>query len=109
MRWLGRSHVMVISSKMEGGAHVVSEAIAAGVPVIASRIPGNVGLLGGGYPGYFAVGDERELAVLLSRAATETAFLRSLGKAVKARGSLTDPVAERRAIEGLVTDLFRNA
>ena len=49
---LARSHVMVISSKMEGGANVVTEAIAAGTPVIASRIAGNIGMLGLDYAGF---------------------------------------------------------
>ena len=107
MRWLARSHVMVISSLMEGGAHVVSEAIAAGVPVVASRIPGNVGLLGGRYPGYFPAGDERALAALLARAETDGKFLRRLELGVKARRALTDPAAERRAIARLVAGLAR--
>jgi putative glycosyltransferase (TIGR04348 family) len=107
MRWLGRSHAMVISSRMEGGAHVVSEAIAAGVPVIASGIDGNIGLLGKGYPGYYPVGNERALAELLSRAETNSKFLRSLEAAVKARRSLTDPAEERRAIASLITALPR--
>jgi putative glycosyltransferase (TIGR04348 family) len=107
MRWLGRSHAMVISSRMEGGAHVVSEAIAAGVPVIASDIAGNMGLLGERYPGYYPVGNERALAALLSRAETDSKFLRSLEAAVKARRSLTDPAAERRAIASLIAALPR--
>ena len=109
MRWLARSHVMVISSRMEGGAHVVSEAIAAGVPVIASHIPGNIGLLGEAYPGYYPFGDERALGALLSRAETEQGFLDALENAVKARRSLTDPAEERRAIAALVAGLGREA
>jgi len=105
MRWLARSHVMVISSRMEGGAHVVSEAVAAGVPVIASRIPGNIGLLGESYPGYYPFGDERALAALLARAEMEAGFLDALENAVKARRSLTDPAEERRAIAALVAGL----
>jgi putative glycosyltransferase (TIGR04348 family) len=102
MRWLARSHAMVISSRMEGGAHVVSEAIAAGVPVLASRISGNVGLLGDDYPGYFPVGDDRALSRLIGRACTDRAFLGSLGKAVKARRALVRPAAERRALRALI-------
>jgi putative glycosyltransferase (TIGR04348 family) len=105
MRWLGRSHAMVISSRMEGGAHVVSEAIAAGVPVIASDIAGNIGLLAGDYPGYYPVGNEQALAALLTRAESDSEFLHSLEAAVKARRSVTDPAAERRAIADLVAAL----
>src|ERR1043165_3319349 len=68
-RWLASSHAMVISSRMEGGANVVCEALRIGVPVLASRIPGNVGLLGAGDAGYFPLEAERALAQLIRRAA----------------------------------------
>ena len=68
----------MIGSRMEGGANVVCEALRIGVPVIASRISGNVGLLGADYPAYFPVEDERALARLLSRAATDPRFYRVL-------------------------------
>ena len=73
-RLLARSHAMVISSLSEGGANVISEAAVAGVPVLASRIDGNVGLLGPDYPGYFPVGDTRALARLLQRLEREPRF-----------------------------------
>ncbi|MGQ0545123.1 MAG: selenoneine biosynthesis selenosugar synthase SenB [Betaproteobacteria bacterium] len=107
MRWLARSHAMVISSRMEGGAHVVSEAIAAGVPVLASRIPGNVGLLGAGYRGYFPVGDDRALARLIGRS-REPQFLRSLEAQVKSRRALVRPAAERRALAALLASCNRS-
>ena len=69
---------MVISSRQEGGANVVSEAIVAGVPIIASHIPGNIGILGNDYPGYFPVGDSRALATLLHRAETDPQYLKLL-------------------------------
>lgn len=78
LRWLASSHVLAVSSRMEGGANVVSEAIRIGVPVLASRIPGNVGLLGAGYPGYFPPGNEAALAALLARAQADAAFYRRL-------------------------------
>ena len=104
MRWLARSHAMVISSRMEGGAHVVSEAIALGVPVLASRVSGNVGLLGRDYPGYYPVLQERALAALMRRAETEPEFLAALGRAVRARRPLTSPAAERRALRDLLRE-----
>ncbi len=78
-RWLGaqaheatrrriqRAHMLVHASRMEGGAHVVMEAVCSGTPVLASRIPGNVGMLGADYAGYFEPGDAAGLARLLLR------------------------------------------
>jgi putative glycosyltransferase (TIGR04348 family) len=108
IRWLARSHAMVISSRMEGGAHVVSEAIAIGVPVIASAIPGNIGLLGERYPGYYPFADETALAAKLSRAQSDPAWLAALDAAVKARRPYVDPAAEREGIARLIADLTRD-
>src|SRR6266852_4947272 len=66
-RLLARSRLLVLSSRMEGGANVISEALVDGIPVLASRIPGSVGLLGPRYPGYFLVADSDALARLLHR------------------------------------------
>jgi putative glycosyltransferase (TIGR04348 family) len=98
LRWLASSHAMVISSRMEGGANVVCEALRIGVPVIASRISGNVGLLGADYGGYFPVEDERALAKQLSRAATDQRFYRALKTHVARLRPLVAPRAEARAL-----------
>jgi len=79
-REYARTQLMVISSNQEGGANVVSEAVVAGVPVIASDIPGNIGLLGQNYPGYYPVRDETALADLLHRAETDSKFLNTLAQ-----------------------------
>ena len=108
MRWLARSHAMVISSRMEGGAHVVSEAIACGVPVIASDSPGNVGLLGRNYRGYYPLGDERVLATLLERLVRDRRFMLTLQGDVIKRRHLVDAGAERDALDQLVRNVMRN-
>ena len=105
LRVLARSRAMVISSRMEGGANVVSEALASGVPVIASRISGNTGMLGRDYPGYYPVGNERALARLLERVETDGAFYRSLKRACRARARLFTPERERGALLALVAEL----
>ncbi len=105
MRWLARSHAMVISSRMEGGAHVVSEAIGIGVPVIASAIAGNIGLLGEHYPAYYPFANERALATQLARAQSDPAWLAALESAVKQRRYEVDPAAERDAIARLLDEL----
>jgi glycosyltransferase involved in cell wall biosynthesis len=104
-RLLARSHAMVISSLSEGGANVISEAAVAGVPILASRMDGNVGLLGGDYPGYFPVGDTRSLARLMQRLEGDPRFARALARAVRARAPLfvarREIAAWRRLLEEL--------
>lgn len=104
---LARSHIMVISSRMEGGAHVVSEAIAAGIPVLASKIPGNCGLLGKDYLGYFPVGNEKALARLLYRAETDRLFYKTLEEQVKQLRKLIRPSQEKAAIQKLISRLMK--
>lgn len=109
LRTLARSHVMVISSRMEGGAHVVSEAIAAGVPVLASKIAGNCGLLGKDYLGYFPVGNEKALARLLLRAETDQLFYKKLQDQLKKLQKLVQPGHELSSIQKLVTRLLKSS
>ena len=105
LRRLARARVMVISSRMEGGANVVTEALAAGVPVIASRIPGNIGMLGKGYAGYFPLGDEQALARVLWRAEADPDFYRRLKRQCAARRQLTRRAREKDALRRLVREL----
>lgn len=105
LRRLARSRLMVISSRMEGGANVVSEALAAAVPVIASRISGNIGMLGRHYAGYYPVEDEKMLAHLLWRAETDPAFYRRLKQQCAARRYLTSPQLEVRNLKKLLDEL----
>ena len=105
---LARSHAMVISSINEGGANVISEAAVAGVPVLASRMDGNVGLLGADYPGYFPVRDTRALARLLERLEREPGFAARLAKAVARRAPLFRPARERAAWRRLLAEIDRS-
>lgn len=91
--------LMVISSVMEGGANVVSEACRAGLPILASDIPGNRGLLGKDYPGYFPAEDEASLAALMSRVETNPEFLAQLRARVNALAASFTPEQERRSLE----------
>ena len=90
---------------MEGGANVISEAVVADLPVIASDIDGSVGLLGEDYAGYYPVGDTAALAATLRRAETEPAFLETLTKQCRARRPLFDPARERAAWRKLLARL----
>jgi putative glycosyltransferase (TIGR04348 family) len=104
-RLLMRSHAMVISSLSEGGANVISEAAVVGVPILASRMDGNVGLLGSGYPGYFPVGDTRSLATLMQRLEDDPRFARGLARSVRARAPLFAPRRETAAWRRLLREL----
>ena len=104
-RLLRRARAMVLSSSSEGGANIISEAVAAGVPVLATRIEGSVGLLGRDYPGYFPVGDTDALARLLNRIETDTAFLKRLQRAIARRAHLFRPALEKAEWKKLIDEI----
>jgi putative glycosyltransferase (TIGR04348 family) len=98
LKLLASSHAMVISSRMEGGANVVSEAIRIGVPVVASRISGNVGLLGAAYPAYYPRGDERALAKLIERVRGDRPFYASVKRQLAKLRPIISPANEARML-----------
>jgi len=125
-RWLGgltheatrrhiqRAHVLVHTSRMEGGAHAIMEAVCSGTPVLASRIDGNVGMLGPDYGGYFPWGDAAALAAFLQRCRTGMgegmaagiSMLAALQAQCTLRAPLFEPAAERAALLALLHDLI---
>ncbi len=124
-RWLGalphaatrgyiqRAHLLVHTSAMEGGAHVLMEAVCSGTPVLASRIDGNVGMLGKGYVGYFEPGDAAGLVSLLRACAAELTasspgnWLATLQAQCASRAHLFAPQAEQTALLALVRELIQ--
>jgi putative glycosyltransferase (TIGR04348 family) len=119
-RWLGAlphaatrrriqaAHVLVHASRIEGGANVISEALRGGTPVLATRIAGNVGLLGADAQGLFDVGDDAALAALLLRARDDAAMLPALQRQQAQRAALFAPPAESAALHRVVADLLRS-
>lgn len=105
---LACSDAMVIASVMEGGANVIIEAITSGVPVLASDIGGNRGMLSDDYGGYFPVGDAAALARLIDRSVDDEAFIASLRSQCAARAPLFAPEAERAALLRLVDNLVHS-
>jgi len=117
-RWLGglpheavrrriqRAHLLIHASRLEGGAHVVMEAVASGTPVLASHIPGNVGMLGADYAGYFPWGDAAALAALVARCHNDRHLLDTLAAQCRARAPVFEPAAERDALGRLVHELL---
>ena len=120
-RWLGalshaktlqriqRAHLLVHTSRMEGGAHVLMEAICSGTPVLVSRIDGNMGLLGADYAGVFEPGDAQGLANLLMACREPVggpAVVAHLQHQCALRAPLFEPQAERAALHRWVQDLW---
>jgi putative glycosyltransferase (TIGR04348 family) len=117
-RWLGgvhhgearrrirAAHVLVHTSRMEGGAHVVIEALRSGTPVVASNIDGNLGLLGRDWPALFEPGDDAALATLLEKARDEPDMLARLQTAAARRAPLFTPEAERAALRSVLDPLL---
>ncbi len=108
LRRIQRAHVLVHPSAMEGGAHVVMEAVRAGTPVLASRISGNVGMLGRGYGGYFAAGDAAGLAALLQRVRDDPAMLQGLRAQCDQRSHLFDPAQEQATLKNVLAQLLQH-
>lgn len=105
-RILKQSRLSVLSSRLEGGANALGEAIIAGIPVLASRIPGSVGILGDDYPGYFETGATAELGRLMTRAETDAAFFGELKQACDRLVPLFDPAREESSWLELLDKLF---
>ena len=96
-RRLARSRLLVLTSQMEGGANVITEAITSDVPVLASRISGSIGLLGRDYPGYFEPGDTRGLAQLLEHVESSQTYSRELRRHCRQRKRLFQPAREQQS------------
>jgi putative glycosyltransferase (TIGR04348 family) len=94
MDLLSGSRVLVLSSLAEGGSSAIAEAVTCGIPVICSDIPGNIGMLGPDYHGYFRTQDTLHLSRLLLFAETVPDFLQDLGKHITGLQSRFTPEAE---------------
>lgn len=104
-----RSDLMVIASRMEGGANVIIEAVTSGVPVLASDIPGNRGMLGEDYAGYFPTGDSAALARLIDGAATDPVLYATLQRQCARRALLFAPALEKAAVLELADNCLFNS
>jgi putative glycosyltransferase (TIGR04348 family) len=102
---LAASRALVVSSRLEGAANVVSEALAAGVPVLSTAIDGSVGVLGADHPALFPVGDDRALARLLLRLEEAPEFEAQLRARTAALRPLVSPERELEAWRALLAEL----
>ncbi|MEM9415627.1 MAG: selenoneine biosynthesis selenosugar synthase SenB [Planctomycetota bacterium] len=104
-RTLLQSRGMVLSSKLEGGANVIGEAVVAGRPVLSSRTACAIGLLGEDYPGLFDIGDTRALTTLMRDLETDAAFRSDLAARCDALRPMFDPATERAALKAFLDTL----
>lgn len=103
-----RCHLMVLSSIMEGGANVISEATVAGLPVIASDIVGSIGLLGEDYPGYYPVQDTDALRERLTKAENDAEFMQLLEQCCNQQAKQFLPEVEGQQWEVLLGKMRLN-
>ncbi|HED64893.1 MAG TPA: TIGR04348 family glycosyltransferase [Planctomycetes bacterium] len=102
---LASSHLLLSTSRQEGGANVLSEALASGVPVVATSIPGSLGILGGGYPALFPPGDAPALANLLVRCEEDSDFYGELLLRCDRLSEQLDPQRELDSWASLLEEL----
>jgi putative glycosyltransferase (TIGR04348 family) len=116
LRRIQRAHLLVHTSRLEGGAHVVMEAVRSGTAVLASRMDGNVGMLGLDYAGYFDVGDAAGLAALLRKCRADLdaplsdngTLLQILQHQCAQRAPLFATEQEQAALRALIGGLFNS-
>ena len=101
-RTYARAQALIVSSRMEGGANVVSEAIMSDLPVLASQIDGSVGLLGEDYRGYYPAEDTNALQQLIQQLEQTPDFLLGLSKQIKALKPQFTITQERMAWQQLL-------
>ncbi len=113
-RWLGalphaatrqrikHAQILVNTSRMEGGAHVILEAAQSGCAVLASNVPGNVGMLGADHAGLFKLGDDDALGALIARSRDDLLFFQQLRDQTQARAHLFEPAEEQRRLRHLI-------
>ncbi|HET7007207.1 MAG TPA: selenoneine biosynthesis selenosugar synthase SenB [Candidatus Binatia bacterium] len=116
-RWIGQlshrktrelvaqSQLVCITSRMEGSSNVLSEALASGVPVICSKIPGLVGTLGNKFSGFYSVGDTDKLRRLLQRVETDKKFYRALKRQCRRLAPMVKPKRELDAWRKILKEI----
>jgi putative glycosyltransferase (TIGR04348 family) len=118
-RWLGelsparsrsliaRSRLLSLTSEIEGGANVLSEALASDTAVVSSRIPCSEAILGEDYPGLFRLRSTRALSLLLHRAEVDAGFLRELKRLCRKRRPVVSRAREKKAWRDILRESGR--
>jgi len=88
---------------------VISEALMAGLPVIASDIEGSRGLLGADYPGYYPVQDTDALRDRLLRAESDSGYYSELQAACASLRERFMPQKEESGWNALLQEIRASA
>jgi glycosyltransferase involved in cell wall biosynthesis len=72
--WLQSLDVLLLPSTWEGQPMVLLQGLACGVPIVASRIEGNVATLGAEHPGLFELNDDADYLAKVQRGLTDAGF-----------------------------------
>lgn len=102
---LSRAHLLLCSSRHEGGAGSIGEALAFHRGVLSTDIPAARALLGDDHPGLFPVGDADALAALLERAALHAGFVEDLLRRSRGCAPLVDRQRELHGWRALLAEL----
>lgn len=96
--WLARLHAFALPSVSEGCPNVLMEAMALGLPCVATRVGANEILMDDGVSGLLVpYGDSEALAIALTRIRADQDLADSLGRAARLRMKNFSPERERRA------------
>jgi glycosyltransferase involved in cell wall biosynthesis len=107
-RRIAASELVALTSRSEGGANALGEAVVCGAPLVCSRIDGCTGIVGDDYPGLFPAGDAAALAALLRRCEEDSGFLAELRARCAALAPRFSPVREREGWQTLLDELVPN-
>lgn len=105
-RLLASGDLLACTSKLEGGANVVSEAIALGLGVVGTEIGGNRGMLGPDHKGLVEVGDDQALAKLFWQLESDGTQLEELTRVSLSRQWMTSPQNERDEWQAVLDQLI---
>ena len=86
---------------------MISEAVAAGTAILASRMPAMEAILGEDHPGLFDFGATEQLAALLGRAEQDPAFLRELVRRSRALRRALSPAREKSLLVAVAREALR--
>ncbi len=101
---LARARCLALTSRHEGAPNVIVEAALLGRPILATRIPGVVGMLGEGHPGLFEPGDSAGLASLLRRLDSDFDFVEELADHSRRLAERSGLDRERAAWDSLLAE-----